>query len=168
MTALILIPARTPQTHCSSCGQSIYFAPHPGTGRPHPVSVAHEDAKEPTPFADGRGISHFSDCPTADQHRAPRTPATPATPTLDLRAAKNIPLMGATTSWDGWGQRPLGACPDKVLRAARRFFLEKVRENEQARRDGAPSVLRMVQQLDAIALILLDREANSPQQVLAL
>jgi hypothetical protein len=163
MPSMIPIPARTPQTHCRSCGQSIYFAPFPTTGRPHPVSVAHEDAQEPAPFADGVGISHFEDCPTADQHRsggrASADSTTIARAELDLRTAKQLPLMGATTSWDGYGTRPLGGCPDKVLRAARRFFTEKLRERPNP---------RMASQLAAIVLILAERESNSPQQALSL
>lgn len=168
MSHLIPIPARTPQTHCSSCGQAIYFAPHPATGRPHPISTAHEDAEEPTPFSDGRGISHFTDCPTADQHRAPRatTPVrqlrrdlAPATP---LEVAELVPLMGDSTRWEGWGSKPLGVVPDKVLRAARRWFTQKL--NEQGDRRDA----RFERQVDAITIILEHREANSPQQSLAL
>jgi hypothetical protein len=168
MPSMIPIPAGTPQANCRSCGQSIYFAPFPTTGRPHPVSVAHEDAQEPTPFADGVGISHFEDCPTADQHRTggerrvrtqEELEERAQRHTLDLRTAKQLPLMGATTSWDGYGTRPLGGCPDKVLRAARRFFTAKLRERPNP---------RMASQLAAIALILTERESNSPQQALAL
>lgn len=69
MNALIPIPARTPAARCRSCGQEIYFAPHPSTGRMHPVSVEHEDAERPTSLSEGQGISHFADCPNADHHR---------------------------------------------------------------------------------------------------
>lgn len=163
MSSLIPIPARTPQSHCSSCGQVIYFAPHPGTGRPHPVSVNHEEAEEPTPFAEGRGISHFSDCPTADQHRS-----RPASRTHDgarqtpLEAAELLPLLGATTSWDGYGTKPLGVVPEKVLRAARRWFAQKLNE-AGARRDP-----RFEAQVSAITVILEHHEANSPQGSLSL
>jgi hypothetical protein len=161
MSSMIPIPARTPQTHCSSCGQVIYFAPHPGTGRSHPVSVAHEEAEEPTPFADGCGISHFSDCPTADQHRGGSRAAAPdAAVTLDV--AEKLPLLGAGTSWDGWGAKPLGKCPDKVLRAAKRWFTQKL--NEQGDQRDA----RFERQVDAITVILTDREAHSPQGSLSL
>jgi hypothetical protein len=100
MTHWIPIPARTKQTHCSSCGQAIYFAEHPATGRPHPVSTNLEDAEEPTPFADGRGISHFSDCPSADQHRSRPAPrSNDGARSTPLEAAELLPLLGAT-SWD--------------------------------------------------------------------
>jgi hypothetical protein len=69
MATMIPIPAQTPPSKCKSCSQTIYFAPYPTTGRPHPVSIAHEDAEAPTQFADGHGISHFTDCPNAAQHR---------------------------------------------------------------------------------------------------
>lgn len=66
---LIPIPAKTRATPCSSCQQLIYFAPHPSTGRPHPISVKHPNAVEPTATDGGFGVSHFSDCPNAAQHR---------------------------------------------------------------------------------------------------
>lgn len=163
MPSLIPIPARTPQSHCSSCGQAIYFAPHPGTGRPHPVSVNHEEAEEPTPFAEGCGISHFIDCPTADQHRSrPASVTHEGARTSPLETAELLPLLGATTSWDGWGGRRLGACPDKVLRAARRWFTQKLNEAGDHRDP------RFERQVDAITVILEHREANSPQGSLAL
>jgi hypothetical protein len=168
MSSLIPIPARTPQSACRSCGQSIYWAPHPATGRPHPISTNDDEAEEPTPFHPGQGISHFTDCEFADQHRAPRATApvrqlrrdlAPATP---LEVAELVPLMGDSTRWDGYGSKPLGVVPDKVLRAARRWFTQKL--NEQGdRRDE-----RFERQVDAITIILEHREANSPQQSLAL
>ena len=39
-------------------------------------------------------------------------------PTLDV--AEITPLMGLTASWDFHGGKPLGDCPDKILRQARR------------------------------------------------
>jgi hypothetical protein len=73
-----------------------------------------------------------------------------------------MPLLGATTSWDGWGGRRLGACPDKVLRAARRWFTQKLNESGDLRDP------RFERQVDAITVILEHREANSPQGSLAL
>ena len=52
---LLPIPANTRATLCSSCTQRIYFAPHPTTGRAHPISVAHANAVEPTATEGGRG-----------------------------------------------------------------------------------------------------------------
>jgi hypothetical protein len=69
---MIVIPARTSKSKCRSCGQLIYWAPHPASGRAHPVSVDDDDAVEPTGLLEGKGISHFADCPNADQHRRPR------------------------------------------------------------------------------------------------
>lgn len=68
----IPIPARTRPTECKSCGQTIYFAPHPSTGRMHPISILDDDAIAPSPLLDGIGISHFADCPEADKHRTKR------------------------------------------------------------------------------------------------
>lgn len=165
MSQLIPIPARTPAAKCSSCGQAIFFAPHPATGRPHPISIEHEDAEAPTPFADGIGISHFSDCPSADQHRAARATVPvrqlrrDLAPTTPLARAELLPLMGRPESWHGKGGQPLGAVDDSILRQAKRFF-------ERCLLEGANP--RMTQQLEAIALILADREANSPQGSLSL
>jgi hypothetical protein len=86
----------------------------------------------------------------------------PQRPTLTLREAEALPLMGATTSWDDYGTQPLGRVPDKVLRTARRWF--QIKLNEQGDR-RAP---RFVEQVAAITVILTDREAKSPQGVLAL
>ncbi len=66
---LLPIPAGTTPTACKSCGQTMYFAPHPTTGRPHPISIMHANAVEPTATEGGFGISHFADCPSAAQHR---------------------------------------------------------------------------------------------------
>lgn len=162
MSAMIPIPARTAQTHCSSCGQAIYFAPHPATGRPHPVSTQHDEAEEPTPFADGQGISHFSDCPTADQHRSRPTATHPGARRSPLEMAELTPLLGYASSWDGYGTKPLGVCPDKVLKAARRWFSEKLKE-QRDRPD-----IRFQAQIAAITIILDHRETNSLQQSLAL
>lgn len=70
--SFIPIPARTPESFCRSCGQMIYWAPHPSTGKRHPVSIKHDEAEVPTPFHEGKGISHFADCPDAEQHRRAR------------------------------------------------------------------------------------------------
>lgn len=67
---MIPIPARTPASSCRSCGQKIYWVSHPSSGRNHPVSIEHEDAEAPTSLLEGQGISHFADCPNADQHRS--------------------------------------------------------------------------------------------------
>ncbi len=79
-----------------------------------------------------------------------------------LIAAESTALLGASTSWDGYGTKPLGVCPDKVLKAARRWFGEKLKE-QRARPD-----IRFQAQIAAITIILEHREANSPQQSLAL
>jgi hypothetical protein len=76
-----------------------------------------------------------------------------------LAEARALPLMGRSDSWNGYGQRPLGDCPDTVLRQARAFFRKILREG---------SSQRVEEQLEAIALVLEDREANSPQCALDL
>lgn len=67
---LLPIPAGTRATECTSCRQPIFFAPHPTTGRSHPISIKHENAFPPTATDGGYGISHFADCKFAAQHRA--------------------------------------------------------------------------------------------------
>lgn len=79
---------------------------------------------------------------------------------MDLAAAKALPLMGRPESWDGHGQRPLDECSEKVLRSARAFFSKLLREGTKSQ--------RMEQQVEAINQILAEREANHPQQSLAL
>ena len=79
---------------------------------------------------------------------------------MDLAAAKALCLMGRPESWDGHGQRPLEQCPDKVLRAARGFFTRLLNDGTQSQ--------RMEQQVEAINQVLAEREANHPQQSLAL
>jgi hypothetical protein len=67
----IPIPALTAPELCTgpTCGATIYKVPHPKTGNTVPVSCAVEGAVVPDPLEDiqGRGISHFIDCPDRDQ-----------------------------------------------------------------------------------------------------
>lgn len=79
---------------------------------------------------------------------------------MDLATAQALPLMGRPESWNGYGRTRLEGVPDGVLRQARRFFMEITRAGT-----GSP---RVDEQLEAIALILADREAHSPQQSLSL
>lgn len=166
---LIPIPAGAKQTPCTSCGQAIYFGPHPLTDRPHPISTSHALACEPTGTAPGKGISHFSDCPSADQHRRKPAP-TEERPhralrgqvaTTPLEAAELVPLIGDSTKWDGYGSKPLGVVPDKVLKLARRWMSNRMKES------NTPDE-RLARQVAAITVVLNAREANSPQQSLAL
>jgi hypothetical protein len=76
-----------------------------------------------------------------------------------LERAKRVSLMGAPTSWENHGGKPLGECPDKVLRAAKRFFTDKLK---------AGANQRLEEQLEYIGLVLADRAANSPQESLGL
>lgn len=69
MKTFIPIPAGTPPTPCKSCRQLIYWAPHPSTGKNHPVSVADPESYAPDQDSDGKGITHFADCPNAASHR---------------------------------------------------------------------------------------------------
>lgn len=77
---LITIPRGIESQPCRGCGQPIYWAPHPSTGRAHPVSVDPDIAqgcRRPTGSIDGKGISHFANCPDADRFRkAPRKSTT--------------------------------------------------------------------------------------------
>lgn len=78
---------------------------------------------------------------------------------MDLAGAKAIPLMGRPESWGGRGGKLLGTVPDGVLRQARSFFKECLREGPNP---------RLKAQVQAIDLILADREAHHPQHSLAL
>ena len=83
---LIPIPWSTPAATCRACGAEVYFVTDARTRRPHPVSVACRTSEPPrrevverdertgTEFVvaearDGRGISHFEDCPEAERFR---------------------------------------------------------------------------------------------------
>ncbi|RYE93956.1 MAG: hypothetical protein EOO75_03180 [Myxococcales bacterium] len=80
------IPAATLASPCRGCGESIYFVTDPDTRRPHPVSVAPRGCHAPerevcerdertgveytvSPAREGRGVSHFANCPDADRFR---------------------------------------------------------------------------------------------------
>jgi hypothetical protein len=76
-----------------------------------------------------------------------------------LTRAYSTALMGRAESFDGYGGRALGQCPDKVLKGALRFFKEKV---------TARANPRMEEQVELISLILADREAHSEQAKLPL
>jgi recombination protein RecT len=68
-----------------------------------------------------------------------------------LLRAQTSCLMGFATSFDGYGQKPLAAVPDYVLRAALKFFSNKLK----ARSDSA-----MESQVSQIDLVLRDRAAR--------
>lgn len=71
-TRYIPIPADTRATTCRTCPAVIYFAPHPSSGKSHPVSIDKKSfplAKAPTTTEAGQGGSHFIDCPNAKDHR---------------------------------------------------------------------------------------------------
>jgi hypothetical protein len=78
---------------------------------------------------------------------------------MTVADAKATRLMGQTGVWHGNGGRALELVPDGVLRQARSFFSQRNREE--------PSQ-RLQEQIEAITLVLDDREANSPQERLAL
>lgn len=102
--------------------------------------------------------------PPAQAPQRAELPATRATPDESIEEiverARRVALMGRADSWDNHGGKPLGDCPDKVLKAARRFFTDKLKEKG--------SDVRMEEQLQYIGLVLADREANSPQESLGL
>lgn len=82
------VPAGTRPSKCKgaamggTCTATIYFITNPNTGRPMPVSCDVEGGVRPSESADasqldmlaggvadvrdGRGVSHFTDCPDAD------------------------------------------------------------------------------------------------------
>lgn len=64
---LISIPAGSREHQCT-CGDFIYFALHPSTKKPHPVSLKHDQAIRPTPTTCGQGVSHVPECPHRDFH----------------------------------------------------------------------------------------------------
>jgi hypothetical protein len=78
---------------------------------------------------------------------------------MTLDDAKNLTLLGNGFSWDCNGGKPLALVPDDVLRVASRWFRDKLQEQPSR---------RMEQQIQAIALVLEDREARSPQARFAL
>jgi hypothetical protein len=55
---------------CNRCGKAIYFATHPTTKRPHPVTINVEQGIEPTRTTWGQGLSHYADCPDVLNDRA--------------------------------------------------------------------------------------------------
>lgn len=74
---MIPIPIGTAGQTCT-CGEIMYKAPHPSTGRIHPVTVTPgppysaetaEFCAHPTTEKAGQGVSHFADCIDAEQHR---------------------------------------------------------------------------------------------------
>jgi hypothetical protein len=82
---------------------------------------------------------------------SPATSSSPATPTANkeesleelIARAKRVSLMGRADSWDNHGGKPLGDCPDKVLKAAQNFFRRQAEggQHERALR-GAAAVHR--------------------------
>ena len=63
----IKIPAGEKAVLCS-CGEYFYWAIHPNTGKPHPVSLKHDQAVAPTATTWGEGVSHVPDCPDREIH----------------------------------------------------------------------------------------------------
>lgn len=65
------IPAGTPSTTCDRCPATIYFI-RTDSGKRMPVRADLLEGKHPAAGHDGRGISHFADCPAAAHFRKPR------------------------------------------------------------------------------------------------
>lgn len=65
------IPAGTREARCRSCDQLVFWIT---TAHDHnmPVSIDVDGAFAPTTTDAGSGISHFVDCPHANQHRSSR------------------------------------------------------------------------------------------------
>lgn len=77
-----------------------------------------------------------------------------------LADAKNLLLMGNVFSWDSNGKKPLSLVPDDQLMAASKWFAQKIKEE-------GPNP-RMREQIEAIRVVLEDRESRNPQAKLAL
>jgi hypothetical protein len=78
---------------------------------------------------------------------------------MRVEDAKAMRLMGQTGVWHGNGGRALELVPDGILRQARSFFRQRNAEDPSPRLQG---------QIEAISMVLDDREANSPQGQLSL
>lgn len=74
------VPADVKPVKCAHCPATIYFVRMP-SGRRMPVDCSVEGGRRPDPgllngtepdAVDGRGISHFANCPGADKVRRPR------------------------------------------------------------------------------------------------
>lgn len=68
----IIIPRGTNAATCRSCPATIYFVENPKTGKKNPVAVDTKTmigAQAPTATVEGKGYSHFIDCPGRDNHR---------------------------------------------------------------------------------------------------
>lgn len=67
---LILIPPKTKVSTCKRCKKPIFWVER--QPRPHPVSVnvaVNEGCLMPSGTTWGQGVSHFEDCPYADEFR---------------------------------------------------------------------------------------------------
>ena len=73
--------------------------------------------------------------------------------------ARGTLLMGSGGSWNGYGGRKISDAPTEILTSARRWFREKQSEHPRS---------HIAAQIEAIALVLEERERNSPQQRLPL
>ena len=65
------IPAGTRQAECRSC-RAVVFWITTKRDRKMPVSCKRDGLYEPHAHAPGLGVSHFADCPAADQLRRAR------------------------------------------------------------------------------------------------
>jgi hypothetical protein len=68
----VIIPRGTNAATCRSCPATIYFVENPATGKKNPIAVDKRtlhDAQAPTATVEGKGYSHFIDCPGRDAHR---------------------------------------------------------------------------------------------------
>lgn len=64
---LIPIAATTDWKVCG-CGETIYMAPHPSSGKRHPFSITVEGGLAPTGTTPGLGVSHFTNCPKVQDY----------------------------------------------------------------------------------------------------
>jgi hypothetical protein len=66
------VPAGTRPSMCRSCYKRVFFITTTKNKRSMPVNCAVDGGSEPGTLSEGRGISHFADCPYAQKHRTTR------------------------------------------------------------------------------------------------
>lgn len=59
--------AREEECRGRNCRATVYWITNPATGRRLPVDCDVEGGQEPTAWADGRGVSHFTTCSDVGQ-----------------------------------------------------------------------------------------------------
>jgi hypothetical protein len=68
------VPAGTRPSMCRSCHKRVFFVVTEKNKKLMPVNCSVDGGFEPGTLSEGRGISHFADCPYAHTHRKVRAP----------------------------------------------------------------------------------------------